>query len=130
MSEESRPITKEIMKAYIEILERQVAQTALIATMLEEIKDKLAISNEKMEEVNMISKMNQRALETSALIEKDINDNAYVLNTDVKNSIGGLKNDISDLRSSIKVDRAVNIIGWSGFLLGILTIILKLYGKL
>jgi len=130
LSEESRPITKEIMKAYIEILERQVAQTALIATMLEEIKDKLAISNEKMEEVNMISKMNQRALETSALIEKDINDNAYVLNTDVKNSIGGLKNDISDLRSSIKVDRAVNIIGWSGFLLGILTIILKLYGKL
>lgn len=153
MSDDRKPVTTDVMKAYISILEKQVQQMTLVVTTLEELNDKLEkvenhfhngfksdITNHVSEQVFIITEKIEKALTTVYIIkehvenatdtDKQLNDKAYDLTNEVKEKISGLKGDISELKTAIKIDRATNLIGLGTFVLGIVTIILKMFGKI
>jgi len=148
-----KPITKETMEIYIRVLEKQVQQMTLVVTTLEELNDKL----EKIEEhfhngfrseitehitgqITVVTEKIEKALTTIYIIKdyvaraeetnKELNNKAYNLSDEIKEKINGLKGDVVELKSAIKLDRATNLIGLGTFIIGILTIILKMFGKL
>jgi uncharacterized protein Yka (UPF0111/DUF47 family) len=146
-------ITREVLEAYISILSKQVEQTSLMIKTLEELNDKLTnieghFSNGFRQDIidhttNQIAEVIDRlekSLTTLYLvedhtklitdIEKNLNATAYKMTTEVKDKIGELKGLIGELNASMKVEKAVSIIGWSSFILSMLTIVLKLFGKI
>lgn len=153
MSDNNKPITKEMMEAYVSVLEKQVSQMSLVVTTLEELNDKLEkveghfnngfkseIKDHVTEQIKEVRDKTEEAIksliviqknvEKSTTSDKELNDKAYELTSAIKDKIGGLSAGIAELKSAIKIDRATNIIGLSTFIIGILTIILKLFGKL
>lgn len=153
MSDDKKPITAEMMKAYITILEKQVSQMTLVVNTLEELNDKLeAVENhfhngfksDIVEHItNQIENIEERMngsivdiaiikqnVEKSTNLDRVINKTASEITDTINDKIGELKGNMMELQSSIKVDKAISIIGWSGFLLSMVTIILKLFGKL
>lgn len=146
-------VTTDVMRAYISVLEKQVQQMTLVVTTLEELNDKLEKveghfhNGFKSEITNHISEQNaivmdkmEKALTTIYIIkdyvargegaDKELGEKAYNLTNEIKEKIGGLKSDVVDLKSAIKIDRATNLIGLGTFVVGILTIILKMFGKI
>ena len=141
------------MRAYISVLEKQVQQMTLVVTTLEELNEKLEkveghfhngfkseITEHVTERIDAVMEKMEKALTTIYIIkeyvsraeesDKLINDKAYELTNEVKEKIGSLKGDVAELKSAIKIDRATNLIGLGTFIIGILTIILKMFGKL
>ena len=150
---DKKPVTADVMRAYISVLEKQVQQMTLVVTTLEELNEKLEkveghfhngfksdITDHITEQINVVMEKIEKALTTIYIVKdyvaraeetnKDLNSKAYELTNDVKEKIGGLKGDIAELKSAIKIDRATNLIGLGTFIIGILTIILKMFGKL
>ncbi len=153
MSDDKKPVTTEMMKAYITILERQVSQMTLVVNTLEELNDKLEkveghfhngfktdITEHITEQVDNVMEKIEKALTTIYIIkehvqnsteaDKEIMSKAYMLTNEVKDKISSVKGDLAELKSAIKVDRVTNIIGWSTFIVTMITIVLKLFGKL
>ena len=150
---DKKPITADVMRAYISVLEKQVQQMTLVVTTLEELNEKLEkveghfhngfkseITEHVTEQIDTVMEKMEKALTTIYIIkeyvsraeesDKLINDKAYELTNEVKEKISGLKGDVAELKSAIKIDRATNLIGLGTFIIGILTIILKMFGKL
>lgn len=146
-------VTTDVMRAYISVLEKQVQQMTLVVTTLEELNNKLEKveghfhNGFKSEITSHISEQNavimdkiEKALTTVYLIkdyatrgegaDKEMGTRAHNLSDEIKEKISGLKSDVSDLKSAIKIDRATNLIGLGTFVVGILTIILKVFGKI
>ena len=151
--DDKKPITADVMRAYISVLEKQVQQMTLVVTTLEELNEKLEkveghfhngfkseITDHITEQIRVVTEKMEKALTTVYIIkdyvakmeeaDKEQATRAYELTNELKDKISGLKGDISELKSSIKADRITNIAGLGTFVLGILTIILKLFGKL
>lgn len=151
--DDKKPVTTDVMRAYISVLEKQVQQMTLVVTTLEELNDKLEkveghfhngfksdITGHVTEQISNVAEKIEKALTTIYIIkdyvaksenaDKEMTTRAYELTTELKEKIGGLKGDISELKSAIKLDRATNLIGLGTFIIGILTIILKMFGKL
>lgn len=141
------------MKAYISVLEKQVQQMTLVVTTLEELNDKLekveghfhnGFKSELMEhttkQITAVSDKIEKSLTTIFIIkdyveraeeaDKEQNTRSYALTNEIKDKISGLKGDVAELKSAIKVDRVTNIIGWSTFILSMMGMLLKLFGKL
>jgi predicted transcriptional regulator len=147
-----KPITKEMLEIYVVTLEKQVQQMSLVVKTLEELNEKIEKVDGKFynlhsdlgdiirNQIKDLTDKIERALTTLYLVkeqvnetvqaDKDLNTKAYELAEEVKNKIDDVSGSVSELQTSIKIDRAVNIIGWASFLLSMLTIILKLFGKL
>lgn len=142
-----------MMEIYVRVLEKQVQQMTLVVTTLEELNDKLEkveghfhngfqseITNHITAQINVVTDKMEKALTTIYMIkeyvargeeaDKGLNKQAYDLTTEIKDKISGLKGDMAELKSSIKVDRVTNIIGWSTFILAMLGMLLKLFGKM
>jgi len=151
--DDKRPVTTDVMRAYISVLEKQVQQMTLVVTTLEELNDKLEkveghfhngfksdITNHITDELFTVKEKLEKALTTLYIVkdnvekstasDKALNDKAYELTNDIKEKIGVLKGDIAELKTSIKIDRATNLIGLGTFVLGLVTIILKMFGKI
>ena len=152
-TDDRKPVTIEVMKAYIEILEKQVSQMQLVVSTLGELNEKLEKANdylhgglkeniaEQIQEhtTNIMGKL-EKALTTIYIIEgyvksaakddKESVDRTYKLTTEIKDKIGSLKGDVADLKNAMKVERVTNIIGLSSFLVTMITLILKLFNKL
>lgn len=151
--DDKRPITADVMKAYISVLEKQVQQMTLVVTTLEELNDKLEkveghfhngfkseITNHITNQIDAVTEKIEKALTTIYIVkeyvtraeesDKEMNNKAFTLTAEVKEKISGLKADIAELKSAIKVDRVTNIIGWSTFILTMMGMLLKLFGKL
>ena len=141
------------MKAYISVLEKQVQQMTLVVTTLEELNEKLEkveghfhngfkseITEHVTERIDAVMEKMEKALTTIYIIkeyvsqaeesDKLINNKAYELTNEVKEKISGLSSDIGELKTAIKIDRATNLIGLGSVILGFVTIILKMFGKL
>lgn len=153
MPNDNKPITREMMTAYVTVLEKSVSQMALVVNTLEELNEKVNETNshltngmksEIIDEINKsidsLSIKIEKALTTIYIIKefverqndaaKELSHQAYELNKEIKEKIGNIDGDINELKTSMKVERAINIVGWSSFLLSMLAIILKLFGKL
>jgi predicted transcriptional regulator len=151
--DDKRPVTADVMRAYISVLEKQVQQMTLVVTTLEELNDKLEkveghfhngfrseITGHITDQIANVMEKMEKALTTIYIIkdyveraeesDKDMSSKAYELTNDVKEKISGIKGDMAELKSAIKVDRVTNIIGWSTFIVTMITIVLKLFGKL
>lgn len=151
--DDKKPVTTDVMRAYISVLEKQVQQMTLVVTTLEELNDKLEkveghfhngfkseITSHISEQIAAVMEKMEKALTTIYILkdystrgegaDKELGDKVYTVNNEIKEKIGGLKADISELRSAIKLDRATNLIGLGTFIIGILTIILKMFGKI
>lgn len=150
---DKKPITADVMKAYISVLEKQVQQMTLVVTTLEELNEKLEkveghfhngfkseITEHVTERIDAVMEKMEKALTTIYIIkeyvsqaeesDKLINNKAYELTNEVKEKISGLSSDIGELKTAIKIDRATNLIGLGSVILGFVTIILKMFGKL
>lgn len=148
-----KPITKETMEIYIRVLEKQVQQMTLVVTTLGELNDQLEkveshfhngfkaeIAEHITDGTNVIMEKIEKALTTIYMIkefvaraedsDKEMNNRAYALTNDIKDKISGLKGDVAELKSAIKVDRVTNIIGWSTFILAMVGMLLRLFGKM
>jgi methyl-accepting chemotaxis protein len=148
-----KPITKEAMEIYVNILEKQVSQMTLFVHTLEEMHEEIREINKRLsnglkgeiidhvtEQASNINDKLEKSLTTTYMIkdsvdrstevDKGINDRAHSERGEVMDKMSVLKEDINELRSSIKIDRATNLIGLGTFVIGILTIILKVFGKL
>lgn len=142
-----------MMEIYIKVLEKQVQQMTLVVTTLEELNDKLEkveghfhngfkteITNHITVQIGSVMEKMEKALTTIYMIKeytgrdeetsKEAATRAYDLTNEIKEKIGGLKGDMAELKSSMKIDRATNLIGLGTFVLGIVTIILKMFGKI
>lgn len=152
-TDDRKPVTIEVMKAYIEILEKQVSQMQLVVSTLGELNEKLEKANEHLhhglkesiaeqiqEHTSNITEKMEKALTTLYIIEgyvksaaeddKESIDRTYKLTTEVKDKIGALRGELIDLKSGMKIDRVTTIAGWSTFVISIITIILRLFGKI
>jgi len=141
------------MRAYISVLEKQVQQMTLVVTTLEELNDKLEkveghfhngfkseITNHITDQIADVKEKMEKTLTSVYMIkeyaaraedsDKEMSSRAYELTNDVKEKISSLKGDMADLKSSIKVDRITNIIGWSTFIVTMVGMLLRLFGKL
>src|SRR6266516_7611337 len=116
------PITKETMEIYITVLEKQVSQMTLVVSTLEELNDKLEkveghfhngfrsdITEHVTEQVSNVMEKTEKGLTTTYLIESSIT-RVEELDNEIKDKIGGLKGDIAELKSAIKIDNATNLI--------------------
>lgn len=153
MSDDKKPVTVEVMRAYIDVLEKQVSQMSLVVKTLEELNYKLEkveghfhngfrtdIKDHVAEQISSVSSkidtisttlyVAKENLGRAAGAEEKINKQAAELANDIKDKIGALKSDMGELKSAIKVDRITNIVGWSVFISSILTMILRLWGKI
>lgn len=153
MSDDKKPVTTEMMKAYITILERQVSQMTLVVNTLEELNDKLEkveghfhngfkseITDHITDQVDSVMEKMEKTLTTLYIIkehvqkgaeaDKELASRAFILTNEVKDKISTVRADVAELKSAIKVDRVTNIIGWSTFIITMITIVLKLFGKL
>jgi len=151
--DDKKPITADVMKAYISVLEKQVQQMTLVVTTLEELNDKLEkveghfhngfkseITSHVTDQIDNVMEKIEKALTTIYMIkefvaraeesDKEMNNKAFMLTNEVKDKISGIKGDVAELKSAIKVDRVTNIIGWSTFILTMVGMLLKLFGKL
>lgn len=151
--DDKKPVTADVMRAYISVLEKQVQQMTLVVTTLEELNDKLEkveghfhngfkseITNHVTDQIDGVMEKLEKALTTAYIIkeyaargeeaDKELVDRAFALTNEVKDKISGIKGDVAELKSAIKVDRVTNIIGWSTFILTMLGMLLKLFGKL
>jgi hypothetical protein len=139
------PITKEMMELYVEVLQKQVQQTTLIVKTLEELNDKLNDINKHFTNgfksditdhisshvSNVVAQMEKTMLRYEDMEEvqhKEMNDKVYELRDEMKDSFVLIKDHVTELKSAIKVDNVTNLIGLGTFVLGILTIILKVFG--
>lgn len=152
-TDDKKPVTAEVMRAYISILEKQVQQMTLVVTTLEELNDKLEkveghfhngfkseITSHITDEIGEVREKIEKALTTVYMIkdyaeriedaDKELAEQAYELTNEIKDKISALKGDIAELKSAIKVDRVTNIIGWSTFIISFMTVVLKLFGKI
>lgn len=152
-TDDKKPVTAEVMRAYISILEKQVQQMTLVVSTLEELNEKLEkveghfhngfkseITNHITDEIGEVREKIEKALTTVYMIKdyteriedanKELADQAYELTNEIKDKISALKGDIAELKSAIKVDRVTNIIGWSTFIISFMTVVLKLFGKI
>jgi len=151
--DDKKPITAEVMRAYISVLEKQVQQMTLVVTTLEELNDKLEkveghfhngfksdITNHVSEQIANVMEKMEKALTTIYIIkeyaakaeeaDKELGKQGYDLTSELKEKVSGLKADMAELKSSIKIDRVTNIIGWSTFIVTIVGMLLRLFGKL
>lgn len=150
---DKKPVTVDVMRAYVSVLEKQVQQMTLVVTTLEELNDKLEkveghfhngfksdITSHITDELFSVKEKLEKSLialyivkdnvEKSTSLDKSLNDKAHLLSNDIKDKIADLKGDVSELKTSIKIDRATNLIGLGTFVLGLVTIILKMFGKI
>lgn len=148
-----KPVTHEMMQLYIQVLEKQVQQMTLVVTTLQELNDKLEkveghfhngfkseikdhitsqISDmiEKISEISTTIALIQQNVEQATISDKELGENAFSLNNEIKEKIGSLRSDVAELKTSIKIDRATNLIGLGTFVLGLVTIILKMFGRI
>lgn len=150
---DKKPITADIMRAYISVLEKQVSQMTLVVTTLEELNEKLEkveghfhngfkseITEHITDQIDGVMEKIEKALTTIYMIkefvaraeesDKELVSRSFALTNEIKDKISGIKGDVAELKSAIKVDRVTNIIGWSTFILTMVGMLLKLFGKL
>lgn len=129
------PLTNEMMALYIQVLEKQVSQMVTVVNTLEELHDQMkaiehhfnnGFKSEIMEhttEQSMLLLDKAEKSLTTTYINKELLEKAVIDFRDAK----GL---MTEIRNNIKIDRGINIIGWSAFIISMLTVLLKAFGKL
>lgn len=147
------PVTNEMIELYVRVLEKQVSQMTLVVNTLEELNDKLEnieahLSNGMKSDINehttkhmstVLDKI-EKALTTLYIVkdhveeatefDRAINDKVFVLTNEIKDKINAVNANVAEFRSAIKIDRAINVVGWSTFILSMLTVILRAFGKI
>lgn len=141
-SDDKKPVTIEMMKAYMEILEKDVQQMSLVVKTLEELNDnykevnahfnngfKSHITDHFDQQMKTVVDKQEKMI-TTLFIMKEYVERSEQYDKEMINKMGSLKSDIAELKSAIKVERVVNIVGWSVFIMSILTLILRVWGKI
>ena len=150
---DDKPVTADVMRAYINVLEKQVSQMTLVVSTLEELNDKLEkieghftngfrsdIMEHTTKQITAVLDKIEKSLTTLYIVkdhvedaadfDRSINDKVFALTNEIKDKINGLNANVNEFRSAIKIDRAINIVGWSAFIISIITVLLKAFGKL
>jgi membrane-associated HD superfamily phosphohydrolase len=149
----SQPVTQEMIQIYVSALEKQVAQATLIVKTLEELNDKMKevnahltnglkseITNHVTQEIDKLYEKIESSSNMVAIIREHISEVLDVekakaeISRDqieqIKDLIVSTKMEIVNLKSSMKIDRAISIGGLASFVLTMLTMILRMWGKL
>ena len=145
MAPNDKILTEDVVNAYVSVLEKQVTQLTTILSMLENVGDKLERLEGKVEKDDLYEKACEK-------INKDFNEaKIAIINTNrelykeavtlqeagtknilmthgniMDNKINIMDNKLIEIKSSLKIDRAINVVGWIGL---IVTIIIKLFIK-